>query len=140
MADIVEIINQEMLHYRSKSGYLNNFYMNLPGASEKSVLANYRAFAEEQGNMYESWIESYSNVSKEIEMGNTLLFLNQKRRDFFETIDRALVEEGISIDEVKRLQALRIEDSNNGKELCELVFPAYVRLRRMGYSHRDLIG
>ena len=100
--------------------------------------SDYRDLLVFIGRMDLSQIEHGANPEYERRMGATDLALNQKGRDFLETIEKALTDEGIPIDEVKRLQEESRRDFDKIKELHELVFPAYVRLRRLGYSHFDL--
>lgn len=139
MEDLMTIIAREMGEYSSKSAYLNNFYMKLPddtyehGSYFRDLLVRVR-------RMDLSPIESGAISEEEKQKGSTDLALNQKGKDFLETIERSLTEERISIEEVKRLQRLGRDDFNKIKELHEFVFPAYIRLRRMGYSHFDLTG
>lgn len=139
MDDLMAVIGREMSGYSSKSEYLNNFYMKLPDATYKYG-SFYRDLLMNIGRMDLSPIESGANLEQEKQLGASDLALHQKRRDFLETIEKALTEEGISIDEVQRLQRLGRSNFNKIEELHELVFPAYVRLRRMGYSHFDLKG
>ena len=139
MDDLMKIITGEMSRYSSKSAYLNNFYMVLPDDTYEHGSYYGNLFVRIK-RMDLSPIEHGAEPEHEKQRGATDLALNQKGRNFLETIERALIEEGISIDEVKRLQKLGIGDFNKIKELHELVFPAYVRLRRVGYSHFDLAG
>jgi|SRR3989338_7225990 len=137
MDDLMKIITGEMSRYSSKSAYLNNFYMVLPDDTYEHG-SYYGDLFVRIKRMDLSPIEHGAEPEHEKMKGATVLALNQKGRDFLETIERSLTEEGIPIDEVKRLQKLGRDDFNKIKELHELVFPAYVRLRRMGYSHFDL--
>lgn len=139
MPDVMKIIDEEMRKYSSKAAYLNNFYMNLPDNTYEHG-GYYRDLAVEVRNMDKSQLEDGADLDEEVKLGHSELFLNQKMRDFFDTVDKVLVEEGISIDEVKKLQKLGRKDFSKIKELYELVFPAYVRLRDMGYTHADLIA
>ena len=139
MEDLMTIIAREQSRYSSRSAYLNNFYMMLPDDAYEHG-SYYRDLFVRIKRMDLSPIEHGADPEQEKQRGSTDLFLNQKGRDFLDTIERALTEERISIDEVKRLQRLGREDFNKIKELHEYVFPAYIRLRRMGYSHFDLAG
>jgi len=72
------------------------------------------------------------------------LFRNQTMREFFEIVDTVLEEEGISIEEVKRLQRLRNEWDGAGDpiliHLNGLTLPTFIRLREMGYKrYPDLV-
>jgi len=60
------------------------------------------------------------------------LIKSQTHAEFHRTIESALEEEGISIEQVKRLNI------GPSRELFELVSPAYIRLRIIGYSVYDL--
>ncbi len=134
--DIINVIEEEMKRYSSRSEYLNNFFLNLPDARCKHG-GYYQDLAVVLGCMDLNQIETGADPEEEKQRGASELYLNQKRRDFFTTIDQVLVESGIAIDEVQRLQKEGGKDKI--KELHELVFPAYIRLREMGYSHRDLM-
>ncbi|MEK6951212.1 MAG: hypothetical protein AABX13_05820 [Nanoarchaeota archaeon] len=56
----------------------------------------------------------------------------QTWREFYATIDRVLQEVGI-YDEVRQANRGRIKEENIGR-ICTLIYPAYVRLREMGYN------
>jgi hypothetical protein len=59
-------------------------------------------------------------------------------REYFADLDRALAESGGDLKEVRRLfDEDRTSPTIRGR-VSEIIFPAYVRLRRMGYSHNDL--
>jgi hypothetical protein len=69
--------------------------------------------------------------------GGSDLWKRQTYRQFFDTIDQALLDSGIPIDEVKRLMPLARRGSvEDVKKLNELTLPAYVKLRETGY-HRE---
>ena len=137
MEELTGIITREMSRYSSKSAYLNNFYINLPDDSYKHG-GYYRDLAARR--IDKSPLEDGADLVEEMRLGYSELYLRQKAKDFFDAIDKALAEERISFDEVKRLQKLGKKDFDKIKELHELVFPAYVRLRGRGYSHKDLAG
>jgi len=74
------------------------------------------------------------------------LWKQQTFRQFFETIDHVLDELKIPIEEIKRLQDLikGSRNDNDGRDpldkLNELILPAYIRLREMGYNrYPDLV-
>ncbi len=58
----------------------------------------------------------------------------QTWREFYATIDRVLGELGL-FDEVQRLNVSGTRKSaHDVVTLCELIYPAYVRLRELGYN------
>jgi len=111
--------------------------MNLPDDTYENGGHNRNLVAR---RMYKSPLEDGADLEEEMRLGSSELYLRQKATDFFDTIDRALAEEGIPVDIVKQLQRLGKNDFDKIKELHELVFPAYVNLRGKGYSWNDLAG
>lgn len=74
------------------------------------------------------------------------LYYGQSPHEFYETIDRTVEETGISLDEVTCLVKRRPEDEDVvafnrwHKKFCDLILPAYIRLREIGYNQQDLTG
>ena len=125
--DILEIIQEEMQQYRSKYEYLNNFYLNLPDGLYRSMHVVFKKTEEQM---------EFSPAEKK-QHGHSDLYCNQKRKEFFKAIDDVLIEEGIALEEIKRLQTLNttMEDL---EKFYESVFPIYVKLREKGYNRYDL--
>src|SRR3989338_8607295 len=125
--DIPKIIKTEMQRYRSKYEYLNNFYMNFPEGFYRTIHKVFRKTEEQM---------EFSPAEKK-QHGHSDLYCNQKRKEFFKAIDDVLIEEGIALEEIKRLQTLNttMEDL---EKFYESVFPIYVKLREKGYNRYDL--
>lgn len=72
--------------------------------------------------------------------GHSDLYENQTPKQFWETVDKALEAEGISIEDVKQMQTQLNKESDFAltNELIKLTFSAYVRLRALGYNRYDL--
>lgn len=97
--------------------YFGNFNLILPGGCLRA----------EGGN--KKWAQIVATEKPKV--GSDLI-KTQTYGEFYQTIDSVLEEEGISIEEVKRL------NTKPSRELFELTSPAYVRLREIGYSEYDI--
>ena len=69
--------------------------------------------------------------------GHSDLYCNQKRKEFFQTIDDILLEEGIALKDIQELQKLNTTMEGLEK-FYDRVFPIYVKLREKGYNRYDL--
>lgn len=130
-----KIIKQrEIANYKKKDGrdwYLNfdHFWMNLPAEDEDDPnIIHHRNMAKLTGRLDLTYAEKpeHANTSP--------LKLSQTRKEFFSTIDSAIVEEGIDIDEVRRWK-----NEKTTEELYELVTPVFINLRVRGYTEEDLV-
>jgi hypothetical protein len=72
---------------------------------------------------------------------HSAIWLNQTPEAFFEAIDLAMAEEGVTRDEVQRLddEAVAIPgDFEKYEPISRYILPVYIRLRTQGYAHADL--
>lgn len=138
---LAQIVGQEIKEYQKKFGedwhmkFFNNFSLNLPDDDCENG-GFYRGAIKEIGRWDKKPEEYYKQ--KDLE-GHSKLYKNQTKREFFETIDRAIIEQGISIDEIKRLQRLKNENPGYLKSLYKVTLPVFVRLRQKGYKRKDLV-
>ena len=95
--------------------YFNNFHLNLPGNTRRVSLKDY-----------------LDDPRLKKEAGKT-------PRQFFSDVDRALQETGVDMVKLRELMQ-RYKELEVRKKIFKLVFPAYVRLREMSYTRRDLVG
>lgn len=113
--------------------YMNNFSLRLPGQRQRNQ------FYDRDMNFDQAAYDRF--LDKKISQPNrnepeSQLRMSQSKREFYRTIDEALVAEGISFEEVMKLNA-----TDQRRQLCSLVLPAYFRLRKMGYKrYPDLIA
>jgi len=89
--------------------YFNNFHANLPYGFRRS-------YDESTLQLREEGFQKGKNAS-----------------EFFQDIDKALLEEGIDFEEIKKLQERHMTE-----ELDALALPAYLRLIESGYTEDDL--
>ncbi len=119
----------------------NNFAFRLPNDENEGA---YREVIKQQGNLDKTYKETFPfNVFGEPDdfKGYSQLYINQTRREFFDTIDRVIKETGISVSRIKKLQGLRNKPGikkDSWQVLYKLVFPVYKKLREMGYTNADL--
>ncbi|MFA5993238.1 MAG: hypothetical protein WC796_06035 [Candidatus Pacearchaeota archaeon] len=94
--------------------YFSNFHLNLPGETRRVTLRDYLDDPQFTRN------------------GRT-------PRGFFADIDTALQETNVDMEKLTGLMQ-RYQELEVREEIFKLVFPAFVRLRQMGYSMDDLTG
>jgi hypothetical protein len=109
--------------------FFRNFYMNLPSSNGAAI---YESIVSDSSRM--------DRLQREMEDCPELhskRYLNQTPREFFETVRRAIAEEGV---DVARMEFLQKVGMNNGsrKAFHQLTFPVFVRLVAMGYTERDI--
>ena len=102
---------------RGECIYFNNFNMSLPYGVR-------RRHAEEMGFLD----DPEHSVS-----GKTL-------GKFYRDIDDAIKEEAIDRSQIERLQQKGVKSIEARGELFRLMIPVFIRLRKQGYSHGDLIS
>ncbi|MBD3261769.1 MAG: hypothetical protein GF334_08925 [Candidatus Altiarchaeales archaeon] len=108
--------------------FLGNFHLEL-----LDVKGSRRDVAARQGFID----ETIRRQSTETQIKNhSDFYLSKTYRQFYDDCDRAVRESGQDIGEIRRLFE---EDSigNRGK-MAELMLPAYIQLRKRGYSMQDL--
>jgi len=111
-------IQKDFIEKRGIIVYLNNFFQYLPGLP----IGMYRGTVENDINHLRN-IHKYSGKSN---------------AEFFKDIDTSLRAKGV-YEKVKfLLQGKR--DSTIHEKACNLVLPVYIKLRKEGYSRRQLIN
>lgn len=102
--------------------YFNNFDSRLPGGFLRDMMVR-SSFMDDKG---------------EPDPPRSDLRNSQTPREFFAVIDKSIEDEGLDPNEIERL----VKGIRNSPEvpiaLSKYVFPVYVRLRAIGYSHFDL--
>ncbi len=136
-----EIIEREMEEFggrksrykRDKWMYFINFHMRLP-RKDLGGLSMSEKMARDYGYLDIKFIGRFPDAERHSE-----LYENQTPKEFYETIKKALREKGISVDDVAKLNSESTKgefvDESKIIELFKFVFPAYIRLREMGYNH-----
>lgn len=135
-----ETVKIEMSDYQNQYGeqwlfhYFNNFTLKLPYDEQHPPFANARRIFPQS-----KWDTPVGEIFGDEEDSSPLL-KSQTFRQFCENIDQAIIDSGVSIDEVKRLQGLVTQSQGEDRtkhrdELMTLLIPAYIGLRERGYSH-----
>ncbi len=119
-------------------GFLNNFWCNLPDPAY-SEGCRYAMLVQELG-----WMDKLNKdvIDPKSDSHQSQLYLNRTPRQFFQDVELAIQESGISKSELERLQRLNHEDfmGRHIYKLYDLVLPIYKILREKGYNHHDLAG
>lgn len=115
--------------------HLANICRNLPGGSRRTLAQNLR--------LYDTPIAS-RNDDREV---HSSLYWGQTSGKFFTTIDTVLDTLHISIPSIQDLNRqidLHYSETETAmvyvRELYNLILPAYIELRVMGYTHHELTG
>lgn len=116
------------------SDYFNNFGNNLPN-EEAENKGLYRALMQPN---FDITFEEYAKKRGADLSEHSETYRNQTPRQFFETVDLALKESGISMEEYNRIRQLVKADHKYWENFYELVTPVYIKLRQMGYNEADL--
>ena len=110
---------------------LNNFRCHLPTIYENPGSYRYLIKEQQKWDMTEwesNGFESY---------GNSVLRLSQTARRFYAVVDAATLLEGLSFEEI-----IRMNDSHRTHEdnlrLLTYTMPLFIRLRALGYAWQDL--
>ncbi|MEK6963287.1 MAG: hypothetical protein AABX70_02580 [Nanoarchaeota archaeon] len=156
LEDMATQVEEEIRECREQHGenwrttYFNNFHHYLPDDSfslegNLGIQPSYAGKrAQAIGRLDKTYEETEQAAQRSKVRRYSTLKLKQTRREFLVTIDRVFHETGVSIDAIKALQRQRTSSCESLKQieaqLYDLVFPAYLRLREMGYNHYpDLI-
>ena len=123
-----EIVEKEMEAYRSTycptiENYLNNFILHLPDNRFKNGGYYRRYYNSTQ------WVTKFKDMPRHIDKGHSDLFMNQSPKEFYETIDKTIVDCGLSLEEIRELWK-----KDEKMKLWELSLPIYIRLRELGYN------
>ena len=136
--------NQQALQEHAdfiRMGYLGNFMSHIPGSVyRKRFINDFQRRGQYDkifGEVLEEW--GFKNNSEEGQFSYSRLHLSQTPRQFHQTVDSAIEAEAIPPDELKDL----VEKGNQSVFICHArlykrLFPAYIRLRAMGYTRQDL--
>ena len=147
-----ETAEEELKRYKEEHGerfglihLLDNFLFNLPSDDfEEGGYYRKKSFYNghyDISNKEHLLARTPKHLIEEVLKPHSDLKLNQTPRQFFETIDKVLQELDIPVDEIKRLQHLGYAEGKNIEYmLYQLTFPAYVKLREIGYTKQDLVG
>jgi len=108
--------------------YLNNFHLKMPDGNDQS---GYGSWYRE---LYHNHWEVKHRESKNNFGSYSGLFLDQSPKEFYEAVDLAIGECGIS-----RAEITKMLECSNGRPK-EIVLPVFIKLREMGYDRRDLTG
>jgi hypothetical protein len=109
---VAQFTEMGMPEEQREAMYFNNFHLKLPYGEKRKLLAAY-----------------LDDPRMACQNGKTL-------RQFFQDVDTAVQEAGID-SQVKKLQP-ESKHLDTRRKLFDLAFPVYVRLRGMGYTHKDL--
>jgi hypothetical protein len=110
VANLPEDILDREEHY-----YFNNFHLNLPGKTRRVSLQNY------------------------LDEKECSPAAGKTPREFFADVDLAIRETGVDMEELTRLME-NYKELETRKKIFKLTFPAYIKLREMGYTRKDLNG
>lgn len=140
-----EILEQavELTKQRLKAEFLNNFSFHFPVNTPETQHLN--GFSYYTDIVYKAgyWDRCHKDLLAEIEreggrvIPHSAIYLNQTGREFYETIDQVTRQEGISQEDLDS-ESERFGYSNKNFNL--IVFPVYVRMRALGYTHQELTG
>ena len=120
----LDYFKQRLLWQYGSSGYFNNFIFNLPGSRLRESLEKSRV---DMNQTFEDTRNLHSALRQE-----------QTFKQFFDTIDKAIEDEGLDINEVIRLNE-EAEKLNDASKLHKYVFPVFIRLRAIEYNRYDLV-
>ena len=121
------------------ANHLNNFFFRLPdnrfdnnGYYRQTYTGEkwkktFREFKEEFAKTYGS---DFARESR----NNSELYLNQSPAEFYATVDSLIEDCGLDVNKIQQMQ----ENHTPQISLNDYAFPVYVKLRDMGYTHRDL--
>lgn len=144
-----QIVADEIEQVRREHGeayplyYLNNFRFNLPSDEfAHSYKQNIDIQLKVRDTPHGDFIKKLSKgddvkAQKSLKL-HSPLYLNQTPREFYETIKKVLAEQGMPVAKVKELQRKALESAADRVALYNFIFPAYMQLRKMGYTWQDL--
>ncbi len=137
-----EIVIGEIEEYKRKIGdswrdhYFNNWYGHLTSKAPKGrcfLTSRYSRPDEKNGKMV-----GFDYLPPEDRPGD--FKANQTMREFYATIDKVLEDEQIDVQELEK--RLFDEDGRviweNMNDVLDTALPAFIKLREMGYTRRDL--
>ena len=150
-----EKIIQEVARRTKEDGYgfLNNFYSNLPNERIQPGGGDRRNIAIKTGVMdmkYGDFLNEEGETKKKYASD---LRLSQTPREFYATIDKALLDTHVAMSTLLDLQATFHEMATAGphysekqmtkmiaiqNQISEMILQAYIELRVIGYTHNDL--
>ncbi|MFH2021296.1 MAG: hypothetical protein ABIJ34_07820 [archaeon] len=128
MPKIEEIIESEIAEFKIRFGtewrlsYFRDFDFRLIEGPYRWGLRMFQNLPLGQMDIYNQ------------EEGYSELFLSQTPLEFIASIDKAIADCGLT---TERMHELRFQRENLN-ELYDYTFPAYVHLRKLGYSKQEL--
>jgi len=121
--------------------YLDNFHLRLP-TGFTSAGGKLRERSSHLTNT--TYAERERQTAGEPNQYSPIL-QNQTPEQFFQTIDQVLtqvideaIQNGLDPKKLEELKNPAIRGNINLEELLKILLPVYIKLRQMGYSHRDL--
>ncbi len=138
-----EMVQQEMEEYRRRFGssWRDNYFDNWIG-KVTSKFPKGRCFLASPYSRPDEKNPGMSPSDYEYppEERKSDLYMSQTMREFYATIDKVLEEERI---DVKKLERKLVDENGsiiwgNLDEVFDMALPAFVKLREMGYTLRDL--
>lgn len=140
-------VENEIEQAESISDYFNNFHTHLntgltwddyhQAAKTGVTSLNRRYMAVRFGLLDKPHKEPViSNHRFTAEDGFSQRFLDESPRQFYETLDEAVWESGISQEELMLLLT-ETRQIGSRENLYQRLTPAYIKLRTMGYNHAD---
>lgn len=131
----VVLSNLNNMHFTFPSGfYRSDALLDIFEPSETYLMFAKRMARQEGREVSSSTYTLYSELK-----------LNQTPREFFEIVDQAIVDSGLSLAEIASKTEKAQRDAMPARrqsllELRELVLPVYMKLIEQGYSHQDITG
>lgn len=124
--------------------YFNNFSFNLPYDKFKGG-GFYRQPIWDEGDENKTHLELARELHQKYMKGEFGSHISPKKADqthaqFFEQVDQAIEEEGITKDEINQLQKLGEAKIGNIAPLYKRALPVYARLLASGYNRFDLVA
>lgn len=118
---------------RALADVLNNFHCHLPTIYENP--GSYRYLEKEQ----QTWDMTKWESNGFESYGNSVLRLSQTARRFYAVVDAATLLEGLSFEEIIRINNSSDETYKDRLRLLTYTTPLFIRLRGLGYVWQDLI-
>ena len=127
----------KMVHSDPIMFYLNNFHLQIfdTGGYRRSfqVVPQYK---EQFNTPHRKIVIETGKGSQRVypDKSHSRVFLRQSPKEFFETVNRALKETGIDVNELKKLAI----SGDDRIALLHLLLPTFIKMREWGYKKREL--
>jgi len=92
------------------------------------------------------WSKYFNNFAANLPFGwrRDYKHLTKEEKIQYKRIDEVVEQSGIDMEKLKKLQEAINAHKPNGteilKEIYQLAFPAYIKLREAGFSHYELVN